>query len=197
MRRTILLLAVTAAVLLVASGVAFAVTKIGGPGDNTLYGTDNPDKIDGRAGDDTIYGQGGNDNVSNGGGLVGGFGNDTIYGGGGHDEMVGCEGVRGLDFSHRPRDRGSDHLYGGKGSDIMDGCPGADYLYGGPGEDELYDGEERGGAVDTLYGGRYNDYFNTVNSPAGKDIVYCGGGRDFVDADRRDVLYGCEQEFRP
>ena len=31
------------------------------------------------------------------------------------------------------------------------------------------------------------------NEPAGKDIVYCGGGRDTVYADREDVLFGCER----
>ena len=95
MRRAILLLAVTAATLLVPGGVALAVTKIGGPGDDVLYGTDNPDKIDGRAGDDTIYGLGGDDSTQcsrERGYLVGGEGDDTIYGGTGDDCMDGDAG---------------------------------------------------------------------------------------------------------
>jgi Ca2+-binding RTX toxin-like protein len=54
MRKSVAVLASMVATLLVASGVA--LTKAGGPGHNVLYGTNSPDKIDGRAGDDTIYG---------------------------------------------------------------------------------------------------------------------------------------------
>ncbi len=61
MRRTIFLLTLTAATLVVAGGVALAVDKFGGRGDDTIYGTISGNYIDGRAGDDTIYGLGGND----------------------------------------------------------------------------------------------------------------------------------------
>ena len=56
MRKTVVLLASMAATLLLTGGVALALTKVGGPGHNVLYGTNNPDKIDGRAGDDIIHG---------------------------------------------------------------------------------------------------------------------------------------------
>ncbi len=197
MRRAMLLLVVTAATLVVASGVAFAVTKIGGPGDNTLYGTNNPDKLDGRAGDDTIYGLGGSDS-SRGlgvrGYLVGGEGDDTIYGGTGDDDILG--GRNFIYGGQEPGERGKDTLYGGKGDDFLTGDAGADVLYGNEGEDDLSDGEASGGAVDVLYGGTGDDFLNPINSPAGKDIVYCGGGFDFVVADRADVLHNCEEVFR-
>ena len=48
MRRTILLLTVAATTLLLASGVAFAVSRSGGPGDDILRGTDGTDALPGR-----------------------------------------------------------------------------------------------------------------------------------------------------
>ena len=55
MRRTIVLLASMALTLLVASGVALAVTRIG---------TDGPDTLRGTNGDDNLIGKGGNDGSS-------------------------------------------------------------------------------------------------------------------------------------
>jgi Ca2+-binding RTX toxin-like protein len=78
MRKSVVVLASMAATLLLASGVALAVTKVGSAGDSVLYGTNNPDKIDGRAGDDIIYGLGADDRCTLKGYLVGGQGNDTI-----------------------------------------------------------------------------------------------------------------------
>ena len=185
MRRAILLLTVTAATLLVAGGVALAVTKVGGPGDDVLYGTDNTDRIDGQAGDDVIYGLGGNDRSPGFRGrpyLVGDDGDDTIYGGTGQDEVSG--------------NLGADVLYAGQGLDLMTGGPGADVLYGDGGSDLLVDGPRGDGALDTLYGGRVGDALYSRNRPARKDIVYCGRGRDFAYADRADVLYDCERVRR-
>jgi hypothetical protein len=42
MRQSVVVLASMAATLLLASGVALAVTKVGSAGDNVLYGTNNP-----------------------------------------------------------------------------------------------------------------------------------------------------------
>src|SRR5215208_7794284 len=67
MRSTIVLLATMALTLLVASGVALAVTRIGTNGPDTLKGTN---------GDDTLIGLGGNDRIF--GGLRG---NDNLLGG--------------------------------------------------------------------------------------------------------------------
>lgn len=190
------MVATMALTVLVASGVALAVTKLGGPGPDVLRGTDGRDYLDSRGSDDIIYGLGGNDNSPNlfvtgevEGGLIGGFGDDTIYGGPGNDDMVGNEG-----FVFEAKDKGRDKIYGGGGKDRMHGGFGADVLYGGPGDDPfIADGEERGGALDILYGGGGDDTLAPRNVPAGKDIVYCGGGRDTVYADREDVLFGCER----
>jgi hypothetical protein len=48
MRKTVLLLASTALVVLLVSGVALAVTKVGGPGGDTLMGTRGSDELSGR-----------------------------------------------------------------------------------------------------------------------------------------------------
>ena len=52
MRRTVLLLASMALVVLLDGGVAWAVTKTGGPGDDTLRGTDGRDTLKGEGGGD-------------------------------------------------------------------------------------------------------------------------------------------------
>jgi Ca2+-binding RTX toxin-like protein len=74
MRRVVLVLAIMALALLLASGVAPAVTRVGTTRDDTLRGTDGPDQIDGRTGDDDIFSLGGS---------------DTLYGGKGRDRLVG------------------------------------------------------------------------------------------------------------
>jgi hypothetical protein len=75
MRRVILLLTVMAATLVLASGVALAVTKIGGPGPNTLRGTNGADHLLGNGGNDVLFALGGTDN------LLGGEGKDWVLGG--------------------------------------------------------------------------------------------------------------------
>jgi Ca2+-binding RTX toxin-like protein len=95
MRRTIVLLATTALTLWVASGVALAVTKIGGPGPNTLKGTNEADHLLGNGGNDVLYALGGRDN------LLGGEGKDWVLGGerrpqGGDKNLVGGSGNDGV-----------------------------------------------------------------------------------------------------
>jgi Ca2+-binding RTX toxin-like protein len=71
MRRVVLLLTVVLVTLVVASGVALAVTKIGTNGPDTLKGTN---------GADNLLGKGGNDQRPLGGekNLLGGPGNDGV-----------------------------------------------------------------------------------------------------------------------
>src|SRR5215218_9967385 len=73
MRRTILLLATMALTLLVASGVALAVTKIGTNGPDTLRGTNKADTLIGKGGNDRLFSLAGTDN------LLGGRGNDYLF----------------------------------------------------------------------------------------------------------------------
>jgi Ca2+-binding RTX toxin-like protein len=93
MRRVVLLLTAMAVTLVVASGVALAVNRIGTDGPNTLRGTN------------------GNDN------LLGKGGNDDVRGGGGSDYTVGG---RGNDFlNESPREASVDNYVGGPGGDVF------------------------------------------------------------------------------
>jgi Ca2+-binding RTX toxin-like protein len=76
----------------------------------------------------------------------------------------------------------------GGGSDTIDGRPGQDVISGGRGGDILLDGPFREFAVDTLKGGRGNDFLHAENRPAALDLVSCGAGRDIAWVDRKDIV---------
>jgi Zn-dependent metalloprotease len=83
---------------------------VGGPGSNTLEGTDGPDMIFGGLGGDTINAGGGDDLI------CAGLGDDTING-----------------------EDGADTMFGNLGGDTMTGGPGPDFFSGGFGRDEATD----------------------------------------------------------
>ncbi len=165
MRRAILLLTVMAAALVLASGVALAVTKIGTNGHDVLKGTDGKDNLLGLGGQDDIFGKGGSDN------LVGGPGKDNVLGG---DER-------------RPRG-GDKNLVGGDGNDAVFTGKGSDNAVGGEGNDLLFECCLREFSKDTLSGGSGNDVIDVWNKPAVKDVVACGSGFDRVISDRADLV---------
>jgi Ca2+-binding RTX toxin-like protein len=113
-RRGVLLLASMLVMLAVVGGIAWAVTKIGDDGPNTLTGT---------SGRDTLRGLGGNDNLN------GQRGADRISGGPGRDRLVEG-GLRS--------DKSVDYLAGGGGNDILitrNKLPSRDNVRCGPGFD--------------------------------------------------------------
>jgi Ca2+-binding RTX toxin-like protein len=174
MRRTILLVATMALTLLVASGVALAVTRIGGPGPNTLRGTNGADNLLGEGGNDRIFGLRGNDN------LIGGSGKDLLVGGNEHFRFLG----------------GDKNLVGGSGNDWVLGGLGSDNLLGGGGNDFLDNGPFifHESSRDVFSGGSGNDVLEVINTTAATDIVTCGSGFDRVLADRKDVVANdCER----
>src|SRR5918997_4156878 len=174
MRRTIVLLATMTLTLLVASGVALAVTRIGTVGPDTLRGT---------KGDDNLIGQGGNDI------LLSLAGDDTLLGGPGKDVVNG--GNLAEPFG------GNKNLVGGEGNDAVQGGLGSDNVLGGEGNDFMVGGEFEPPAVkDVLTGGADNEVIDVANKPAGKYVVTCGGGLDRVLADRADMVApDCEKVF--
>ena len=103
MRRTVVLLATMILTLMLASGVALAVAKIGSDGPDTLMGTKGSDVLSGRGGTDWIDGRGGN---------------DVIRGGPGDENPLTSRAIGTLD--------------GGSGADVISGGPGRDDLWDGP-----------------------------------------------------------------
>jgi Ca2+-binding RTX toxin-like protein len=169
-----LLLATMALTLLVASGVALAVTKIGTNGPDTLRGTNGDDRLVGKGGQDDIFALAGDDS------LLGGPGKDYIAGGG----------------VFLPRG-GDKNLLGGSGNDFVGGGLGSDNIVGGDGNDFLLGGEfVTPAAKDIISGEAGNDVIEVINNPAGEDIVTCGSGVDRVWADRDDLIApDCERVF--
>jgi hypothetical protein len=172
MRRATLVLAAMALALLLASGVAWAVTKIGTNGPDTLRGTNKADNLIGKGGNDVLFALAGRDN------LLGGRGKDFVFGGTEDDRLS----------------RGDKNLEGGPSNDIVVGGRGSDNVLGEAGNDFLLDGPTREFSQDKVFGRDGTDVFWVDNVPAAKDIIVCGGGFDWVLADRKDVVAGeCER----
>ena len=166
MRRVILLLTVMAAALVLGSGVALAVNKIGTDGPDTLRGTNGADNLLGQGGNDDLFGLRGSDN------LLGGEGRDALLGGNKHGGLGG----------------GDKNLAGGAGNDFVLTGKGSDNAVGGEGNDYLFECCLRESSKDTLSGGSGNDLIDVWHKPAFKDIVVCGDGFDYVLADPKDVV---------
>jgi Ca2+-binding RTX toxin-like protein len=111
--KIMLLVASAALIVLLARGVAWAVTKVGTNGDDHLPGTNGSDTLVGRGGADSIRGRDGKDVITGGSGgdwlLHGGAGADVITGGPGSDLM----------FDGPLRDSDEDTLTGGPGNDEL------------------------------------------------------------------------------
>ena len=75
MRRVVLLFTVVGIMVILASGVASAVNRVGTNGDDTLNGTNANDTLLGKGGNDVIFTFAGNDIVG------GGKGSDDLFGG--------------------------------------------------------------------------------------------------------------------
>jgi hypothetical protein len=171
MRRTLLSLTTMVVALLLASGVALAVTKIGGPGPDTLRGTNGADNLLGNGGNDVLYALGGRDT------LLGGEGKDWVMGG-----------------NQRHPQGGEKTLVGGPGNDGVAIGRGSSNGVGGAGNDLLVEEVTPGFSTNTYSGDPGNDVFLVNNKPTNKDIVVCGSGFDRVLVDSKDVVASdCEQ----
>jgi Ca2+-binding RTX toxin-like protein len=169
-----LMVATMAITVLVASGVALAVTKIGTNGPDFLKGTNGDDTLIGKGGNDKLFAWRGNDN------LLGGTGKDWLFGGTDRGKTSG----------------GQKNMVGGPGNDRLQGGKGSDNLVGERGNDLLIDGDEPNPKKDTLSSGDGNDALWVWNRPAGRDVGSCGSGFDRVLADRDDLLLpDCEKVF--
>jgi Ca2+-binding RTX toxin-like protein len=175
MRRILVLLTAMAVTLVVASGVALAVNKIGTNGPDTLRGTNGDDNLLGRGGNDRLFSLDGDDN------LLGGKGKDVVV-----------SGTR----RHSESARGDKNLKGGPGNDIVFGGLGTDSVLGEEGNDLMLDGPTREFSQDKLTAGAGNDAIAIDNIPASEDVLTCGRGFDWVSVDREDVVApDCERVF--
>lgn len=147
--------------------------------DDTLFGFDGADTLNGGDGDDTLYGNTGNDH------LVGGIGGDALFGN--EDDDI-LDGGAGNDFLFGDRDdnpgselfSGNDILNGGDGDDWIEGNKGDDSLNGGMGSDILLGNE----GDDILLGNEGDDFLSGdvgadfLNGGAGVDALYGGADSD-------------------
>ena len=147
MRRVALMLAAMTLALLLASGVAWAVNKIGTDGSDTLRGTNKADNLLGKGGNDKLFGLAGRDN------LLGGSGKDMVFGG-----------------NERRLSDGDKNLVGGSGNDEILGGLGVDNIMGEEGNDLVADGPDGDFATDTLSAGDGNDVVEVFTDPASKDL---------------------------
>ena len=166
MRRVALVLAAMALALLLASGVALAVTKIGTDGPDTLRGTNGNDNLIGKGGDDVLHSLNGR---------------DTLLGGSGKDYLL-CLTRQYRFFA------GDKNLLGGTGNDYIWAGKGSDDVVGGEGNDYLNDDWIREFSKDTFSGGPGNDAIDVLHYRSARDRVVCGGGFDRVAADSKDVV---------
>jgi Ca2+-binding RTX toxin-like protein len=173
MRRVVCVLTAMALALLLASGVAWAVNKMG---------TNGPDTFTGTNGDDNLIGKGGN---------------DRLFGLRGRDNLLGGPGKDWVDTHRTEARRGDKNLLGGPGNDIVIGGWGSDNVLGQEGNDLLPDGPERDIALDNVSGGAGTDVIHVASlrlRASAEDIVTCGSGFDRVLADTKDeVAPDCEK----
>ena len=85
---------------------------------------------------------------------------------------------------------GSNNRYGEGGSDRIAGAGASDRLYGGAGADTLIGGR----GADSLDGGPGADRMRARDGS--REAVRCGSARDRANADRVDMLFGCERRLR-
>ena len=165
-----------------ASGFSGRAVLWGGPGTDTLIGTENEDRINGGPGDDSLVGNGAADTMFGGSGkdtLEGDAGDDVLYGQRDDDSLkggIGDDSLRG--------DDGDDILNGGDGDDFANGGSGADSLSGWTGDDTLNGSKGR----DIMFGGTGNDRMFGGND---RDSILGEDGNDFIKGQSgEDVLAG-------
>jgi Ca2+-binding RTX toxin-like protein len=199
-------------------------TMTGTNGDDHICGLDGDDVIDGGPGTDQIIGDGvleegycragtidaslgvGNDTLYSGTGvpgrqgeLWGGVGNDVLVGGPDVDILNGGQGNDHISDPSGSNGSFRDYLVGAKGNDTLIGSPDGDVLSGGKGDNIL----QGGAGNDDLFAdkgksrysaGAGDDFVRSRNRV--RERVNCGSGRDYVNADRRDRVRGCEKRVK-
>ena len=163
---------------------------VGGPGADTLTGSDGSNAIDGGPGKDTITALGGDDTITGGEDesndtIDGGPGNDALSGGPGDDTLTAGDGNDTVVGNN-----GNDLESGGDGTDTMAGDTGDDTMDGGAGDDVMHGGDLQGAGADgkdTINGGPGPDHLSgdggddTLDGGPGGDDLAGGPGEDIAD----------------
>jgi RTX calcium-binding nonapeptide repeat (4 copies) len=164
MKRIMVAMALMGAVLVAATGVAWAATvdcKVG----VFCEGTEEPDDLNGTNQGDVMSGLQDDDL------LVGFMRADKMYG----DDPESAGDDTSTD--------GDDELIGYRGHDRLSGFGGSDYLRGGRGDDLIDATEESDNpGKDTVRGSRGQDVIDAVDGF--KDTIFCGRGEDEVSFDK-------------
>jgi Ca2+-binding RTX toxin-like protein len=169
--------------LVLSSGVAWAVTKIGTDGPDTLRGTHEDDNLVGKGGNDVLFALRDRDNLLGGAGKYWVLGGDERRPFGGDKNLAGGPGNEGVYGGIGP-----ETVVGGPGNDFLGGDHGSDSVVGGEGPDWLVDGPLDETVKDTVSGDDGDDVIIVNNDPARRDVVSCGGGFDRVAADTKDLV---------
>ncbi|MDO9526852.1 MAG: hypothetical protein Q7J57_15160, partial [Gemmobacter sp.] len=141
--------------------IQLAPTTIGTDGPDVLTGNSSANLIEGYGGNDTLSGMDGDDIID------GGDGDDIIAGGAGADWMFGGNGIDTLDYS--ASDQGV--LVNLENESASGGHADGDVFLG----------------IENLIGSAFDDILtgdagnNVFTATAGSDLVYGGGGFDWVD----------------
>ncbi|MGL4634874.1 MAG: calcium-binding protein [Beijerinckiaceae bacterium] len=165
-------------------GTKFDDYIIGSDSSNSIYLMTGNDTVDGNQGDDSIFGHDGNDQIS------GGVGNDMLDGGAGADILAG-----GLGNDTYFVDSNLDSIYEifGEGTDTVNSSAAFTQL---DAELTLENLTYTGTASGTLYGNSLGNVLtggnnsDNLNGFFGVDILYGGGGDDFLYIDEQDFLNG-------
>ena len=182
----------------------WVTTISGGPGDDTIVGSDGRDRIDGGRGSDTISGFAGDDRLwgDEGSGSI--ADHDVIYAGQGNDDLLGGQGTNELyawssdpgqpetdtmppaadfgvfelvDGQLQLEDTGLNRIIGGANDDLLFGGTGLDLLYGAEGNNQLY--TRTGERFESLDGGDAGNEWKEYAKST--DQVWYVGGTNVAD----------------
>lgn len=172
---------------------------IGGAGNDTINGSPQNNRLEGRGGNDTLFGEAGQDTLEGGEGndtLIDFYGKTVLKGGNGNDtadysqHSAGCnlslDGVANDGESGEGDNIFSDveNITGGYGDDTIFGNANANTLKGGEGRDSI----QGNGGADKLYGQGGNDFLFARDGVI--DVVDGGAGTDKADIDWIYYPYG-------
>lgn len=139
----------------------------------TLFGSNDKDKLKGTNKNDYLYGAANDDKLKGGKGddtLIGGAGNDKLVGGKGNDKLVG--GI------------GDDKLFGGKGDDVIYAGQGNDKVKAGKGNDTiLVNSKDQHGTTQDIKAGKGDDRIvvDAANGTNNKYQIKGGAGKDTIE----------------